>query len=137
MGDRATVVFAQNDRDGRYFSPGVYLHWNGAPERVKELLEKAAPVLRKGDVGYSAARFCGVCHVEIGGDVGSNLGLGLCGAPDTKRAYDDFEYWGFKGYGPGDNGVYIVDVDDLSVIQIDGWEKTIKKLDVDLSAVRE
>ena len=71
MGSSGVVVFV----DGENVSPGIYLHWHG--DRVQELLEKALPRLRRGDAGYSAARFCGVCHELIPG----NLSLGLITAP--------------------------------------------------------
>ena len=78
MGERALVVFA----NGEEVSPAVYLHWHG--EVVPQLLKLAAAVMagdpnsyqnppRIGDVSYSAARFVGVCHDNIDG----NLSLGL------------------------------------------------------------
>jgi len=79
MGERALVVFT----NGEEVSPAVYLHWHG--EVVPQLLKLAATVMagdpksgyqnapRIGDVSYSAARFVGVCHSVIDG----NLSLGL------------------------------------------------------------
>ena len=79
MGERALVVFT----NGEEVSPAVYLHWHG--EDVPQLLNLAAAVMagdpnsgyqnapRIGDVSYSAARFVGVCHSVIDG----NISLGL------------------------------------------------------------
>ena len=72
MGDRAVVVCYDN---AMQFSPGVYVHNHGY--QIDELLKKAAPRMRKGDPYYSAARFCGICHEHIPG----NLGLGLVPPP--------------------------------------------------------
>jgi hypothetical protein len=71
MGSSAVVVFVDREQ----VSPGIYLHWNG--HQVQDLLELALPRLRHDDVGYSAARFCGVCHEQLPG----NLSLGLVHAP--------------------------------------------------------
>ncbi|OGS32994.1 MAG: hypothetical protein A2218_10435 [Elusimicrobia bacterium RIFOXYA2_FULL_53_38] len=81
MGSRAAVVFVDGDKT----SPGIYLHWDG--HQVQGLLEEALPRLRRGDVGYSAARFCGVCHERISG----NLSLGLI-APPSRDDSDVFNH---------------------------------------------
>lgn len=54
---------------------------------------------RKGDASYAAARFTGICHNEIEG----NLSLGLIPAPDEHALVD------WAGYSHGDNGVFIVE----------------------------
>jgi hypothetical protein len=100
MGCRAVITFV--DRNG--YSPAVYLH--NAGWRVKQLLTAAAPHLRRGDAGYSAARFCGYCHTQMEG----NTGLGLIAAP--KAAGPDFNW---SAYSHGDNGVFIVNVDTGAV----------------------
>jgi hypothetical protein len=94
MGDRSITVFKIND----YYSPGIYLHWNGT--ETLEWIQASVGQLRRGDVGYSAARFCGFCHEQIKG----NLSLGLVQAPDPSAEDFDWDYW-----GPGDNGVFEVD----------------------------
>lgn len=96
MGDRAIVSFHGEEDD---YSPGVYVHWAGSD--IPALLKEAAPILRKGDPGYAAARFCGFLHTKLDG----GLGLGLFDAP-TKKDQDN----GFKDYSHGDNGVFIVDI---------------------------
>lgn len=96
MGDRAIVYFKSGSSDA---APGVYLHWDG--HKVKQLLEEAIPRMRSGDPGYSAARFCGVCHENIEGN--RSLGL-LCPPPD-------FEENTLKAGSHGDAGLFLVDVD--------------------------
>jgi hypothetical protein len=107
MGSRAVVVFVDGDKT----SPGIYLHWDG--HKVQELLEAALPRLRHGDAGYSAARFCGVCHERIPG----NLSLGLVDAPSR----DDS-----GGY---DHGVFYVDVRTWEVDACRGGSVIRFKLD--------
>lgn len=110
MGDRAIVVF----RDGDDFSPCVYLHWNGM--EVPKWLENAVPRMRNGEVGYSAARFCGVCHEKIDG----NCALGILPPPkDMQEATsDDFSH--------GDAGVFIVDVNTWEVRNYNGYGEDFK-----------
>lgn len=69
MGDRAIVIFT----DGAEVSPAIYLHWNGTevPAWLKEHKEMMAD--RTGDVAYAAARFVGIAHTKITG----NLSLGM------------------------------------------------------------
>lgn len=107
MGDRAIVVF----RDADSVSPGVYLHWDGY--RAYDLLRAAAPRMRKGDAGYSAARFAGVCHEHIAG----NLSLGLL--PPPRGTTPDL----LADYSHGDAGVFLVDVDtgDITCYGGYGW----------------
>ena len=102
MGDRAIVVFKGDDE----ISPAIYLHWHGT--NVGEWIAELAKLMgdRKGDVGYAAARFCGICHSHIDG----NLSVGLI--DDGKRFVDDP-----KGMSHGDNGVFIVDCRDFTFKQ--------------------
>ena len=104
MGDRAVVVFKTDDND---VSPAVYLHWNGSD--VADWLKELATLMgdRKDDVGYAAARFCGICHSHISGE----LGLGLL---DDGRSFVADP----KGTSHGDQGVFIVNCKDYSFEQI-------------------
>ncbi len=79
MGDRALVIFT----DGTEVSPTVYLHWAG--EAVPEILKTHAKFMesRKGDVGYAAGRFVGICHVR---NSESNTSLGLLPLPRSRRS---------------------------------------------------
>ncbi len=106
MGDRAIVTFT--DGDGHY-SPGIYLHWNGSD--VEEFLKAALWDMTQGDQEYSAARFCGYCHTQLPG----TLSLGLVDKPNPPA--DATRSWWTEKYGPGDNGVFIVNVCDWWVIQ--------------------
>ena len=115
MGDRAIVTFRHHvklsgGREFDKFSPCIYLHWAG--RRVRQLLEKALPVLRTGDESYAAARFCGVCHAE---EHESGLSIGLSHAPKDldEATSEDFSH--------GDAGVFIVDVDTWIVTCVNGY----------------
>ena len=112
MGDRALIVFTEQETiDGEKvtrFSPVTYLH--NAGYEVTTLLEKTREVMegRGADISYAPARFIGVCHEHIGG----NLSLGVWNLPD------DFEHWDTKrnankkiDYSHGDHGLIIVDVE--------------------------
>lgn len=96
MGDRSITVF----KNGDHYSPGVYLHLRGT--ETPGYIKTASSRFRAGDAGYSAARFCGYCHTKID----DNTGLGLLPPPPDGDKTD----WSFDGYGPGDAGVFVVDV---------------------------
>ncbi len=112
MGDRALVIFT----DGKEVSPTVYLHWSG--DRVPALLDELKVLMtgREGDVSYSAARFIGICHASIDG----NLSLGcwntddgiaeaaksVIGAPVSVHASL------LKSHSHGDAGCIVVNVND-------------------------
>lgn len=107
MGDRALVIF-KADRD---VSPTVYLHWHGSdvPELVGILKERMAG--RIGDACYACARFTGICHNNIDG----NLGLGLMNTPEHVQAAvlgEDRDV--LLNYSHGDAGVVVVDATDFS-----------------------
>ena len=97
MGNRAVVQFT----DGEEYSPVTYLHWDGdsVPERIKELIELMAD--RTDDVPYSAARFIGICHKHIPG----NLSLGTWNNIG-KLTTDDSH---------GDAGCFVVNVKDWAI----------------------
>lgn len=90
MGDRATIQIV----DGEEFSPVIYLHWAGS--RAVEILQAAAPIMRKGDISYAFARLADVCHLETGPDQG--LSFGIWNAEST----EDPEV--------GDNGHFLLDM---------------------------
>jgi hypothetical protein len=104
MGDRALVVFYDEDR----ISPTVYLHWDGS--RVPELLGELAEYMkdRYGDAEYAAARFTGLCHHHICG----NLSLGI--QANTLRREDLHEASILRGMSHGDAGVVIVNTEDFT-----------------------
>lgn len=126
MGDRALIIF--HDKDKKDFSPVIYLHWHGS--QVKELLEKALPRLRQGDINYAAARLIGVCHEQIEGA----LSLGISNAPRGEPS----EVWAkvtSYDYSAGDAGVFLVDVDTWKVQAYHGYGfgDGVKELQLDAS----
>lgn len=70
MGDRALVQFTDGVEG---FSPVIYLHWNGS--EVGEWLRELRDLMRGRnlDLAYTAARFVGICHAHIKGNV--SLGM--------------------------------------------------------------
>jgi hypothetical protein len=112
MGDRALVIFEDADE----VSPVVYLHWSGS--RVPALLEQLKERMRgrEGDVSYAAARFVGLCHEALPG----NLSLGVWNIPvDTlvavkSRGLDGRADKELAGYSHGDAGVVVVNANDFT-----------------------
>lgn len=104
MGNRACVIFFDRTR----VSPTVYLHWHGSavPVWIEQL--KARMEGRFGDASYAAARFVGICHDTIEG----NLSLGVFSntlSHADLRSTDQLEQ-----ESPGDAGIIIVDTSDFS-----------------------
>jgi hypothetical protein len=102
MGDRALVVFT----DGKDVSPTTYLHWSG--DAVPELLKEHHAVMqgRLGDVSYATARFIGICHTHIEG----NLSLGCWNtSAEHRAAIIDRNKAKLADYSHGDAGVIVVD----------------------------
>ena len=87
----------------------MYLHWNGSPNNVSTYIDKLAETMegRRGDLSYAFARLVGIAHEDIEG----NLSLGVY-SNDFK---DDDIYDNVSRISHGDNGVYVVDVDDYMV----------------------
>jgi hypothetical protein len=119
MGNRALVIFESKDE----VSPVVYLHWNGSqvPELLQQLKERMKG--REGDVSYTAARFIGICHESIAG----NLSLGVWNMPaDTLIAVKSrgSNAWADKElaeYSHGDAGVVIVNAEDFTFQAYGGY----------------
>lgn len=103
MGDRALIQFT----DGDDYSPITYLHWSGY--KVREYLEALKERMkgREGDLAYTAARFVGICHDDIEG----NLSLGLWNQ-DKPLTEDDSH---------GDAGCFVVNVETWDVQQLGGY----------------
>ena len=104
MGHRALVIFHDEHR----ISPSVYLHWHGGD--VPNLIAELAAYMtdRRGDADYAAARFTGLCHRLIDG----NLSLGIM-SNDLRRADLDNAAV-LEEMSHGDAGVVIVDTDDFT-----------------------
>jgi hypothetical protein len=104
MGDRACVIFF--DRDG--VSPTVYLHWHGhaVPGWLDDLTLLMAS--RPNDAAYAAARFVGLCHTRIAG----NLSLGVTSNDLTRRDIGDAER--LAELSPGNAGLAVVNTADFT-----------------------
>ena len=72
MGNRACIVFFDRTR----VSPTVYLHWHGdaVPSWLDQL--KVRMHGRFSDAAYAAARFVGICHANIDGNLSLGISLG-------------------------------------------------------------
>ena len=104
MGNRACVIFYDSNR----ISPTVYLHWHGGSvpawlEQLKHLMHG-----RFDDAAYAAARFTGICHQHIEG----NLSLGLSSNGLTFTQLNDEAC--MRGESPGDAGIVVVDTSDFT-----------------------
>ncbi len=110
MGNRACVIFTE----GEEFSPVVYLHWHGrdVPTFLKEL--KVLMADRKGDVPYAVARFTGICHAHIDG----NLSLGIWA---ESKEFSKFSKQDWRDYSHGDAGVVVVNVHDFTYEAYGGY----------------
>ncbi len=104
MGNRAIVIFYDTDR----ISPTVYLHWYGG--KVPTLLSELAEYMkgRYGDAEYAAARFTGLCHNLIDG----NLSLGIYATKLKRSQLDTAKV--LSNLSPGDAGVVIVNTEDFT-----------------------
>ena len=104
MGNRASVVFFDDDR----ISPTVYLHWHGdaVPDWLNQL--KGRMNGRYSDASYAAARFVGICHAHIPGNLSLGISsntLSLANLRDAKLMAEE---------SPGNAGAVVVDTNDFS-----------------------
>lgn len=104
MGNRALVIFHDRER----VSPTVYLHWRGGdvPQWLQEL--KLLMQGRYGDAEYAAARFIGICHAKIEG----NLSLGVFS--NSFNLLDVRRQATLEAESHGDAGVVAVDTADFT-----------------------
>jgi hypothetical protein len=104
MGDRALVIFHDKYR----ISPSLYLHWHG--DQVPALLAELAEYMqgRYGDALYAAARFTGLCHRRISG----NLSLGIMSNQLRHADLDGAAV--LEAMTPGNAGVVAVDTGDFT-----------------------
>lgn len=98
MGDRAVVVFWDEDTVRQKSVSAVYLHWGGqnVPEHLKKTRTLMANVL--GDSLYAAARFCGIVHEATPG----NMSLGLLSFDRARLCSHPEEY------SHGDSGLWMI-----------------------------
>jgi hypothetical protein len=104
MGNRTCIIFFDRNR----VSPTVYLHWHG--ESVPGWLSQLKDLMsgRFGDASYAAARFVGICHANING----NLSLGLS-SNDFSLA-DVLNEDRMEAASPGNAGMVVVDTRDFT-----------------------
>ena len=104
MGNRACIVFFDRNR----VSPTVYLHWHG--DAVTPWLEQLKDRMngRFSDAPYAAARFVGICHANIDG----NLSLGVS-SNDFSLA-DVLNNARMEAESPGNAGIVVVDTSDFT-----------------------
>lgn len=96
MGERVVVVC----KGAGDLGCEVYLHWDG--ERALDLLKKAIPEMRKGDVGYSTARLVSFLCAQR---PGKSTGVGVFAPPKDETEES------LCAASPGDAGVLVYDVD--------------------------
>ena len=68
MGNRATLEVISANYTGKSSHCYIYVHWDGSPETVTELVKGAAPNMRKSDHSYATARLLAhICSKVEGG----------------------------------------------------------------------
>jgi len=93
MGNRATLEVISDNYTGKESECYIYLHWNGSPNTVTQLVRGASSKMRKSDVSYATARLIAhICSKVEGG-----LSVGVRPAMEKYK-----EEW--------DNGHYIIDI---------------------------
>lgn len=104
MGNRAYVIFY----DSRRISPTVYLHWHG--ESVPAWLAQLKHLMngRFDDAEYAVARFVGICHQQIEG----NMSLGV--SSNTLTLAEIHDESRMQAESPGNAGIVVVDTRDFT-----------------------
>jgi len=112
MGNRATLEVISSNYTGNTTPCYIYLHWQGSPETVIELVKGAAPNMRKSDVSYSTARL--IAHICSKVDGGLSVGV----SPPTREWKNEF-----------DNGHYVIDVSNGHITHNNdtGYDEVIAK----------
>ncbi len=92
MGNRAVLTF---DRELKPTSVGVYVHWEGSPERVAKILATVRPHgrLPEDDPAYAMARLIEAACKVAGELEDAGVGVGVLRDLDCSN---------------GDNGVYVI-----------------------------
>jgi hypothetical protein len=104
MGNRASIIFY----DETHVSPTVYLHWHG--EAVPAWLEQLKQLMngRFEDASYAAARFVGICHQRIDG----NMSLGVWSNELTHADIHNEPL--MEDESPGNAGIVVVNTHDFT-----------------------
>ena len=117
MGCRCVIVDKDTTKENAGTKLGIYLHWYGDKETVKELLEDAKAKKPRGVIGdpcYGWARLCQIIADRITADTlaagyetakehAYNTGIGI----GTVNTLDCYNF---------DNGVYYID-DDFNIVR--------------------
>lgn len=113
MGNRCVITTKDVNKENRAEKLGIYLHWDGSPEQVEEILEecKDKKIRRPfDDYSYFWARFAQIAANYITGDSDNyetSIGIDVVDRLDCCN---------------GDNGVYYID-NDLNIVKhTDGSE---------------
>ena len=104
MGDRACILFF----DRTCVSPTIYLHWHGnaVPAWLDQLKDRMDG--RFSDAVYAAARFVGICHANIDGNLSLGISSNDLSVADV-RSKDRME-----DESPGNAGIVAVNTSDFS-----------------------
>ena len=97
MGNRAVIVSDTTTKENAKEKIGIYLHWYGGEESIKEFLDKAKEAgIRSvnGDTNYFWARFCQtVCNIISDGKIEeTGVGIGIVSTLDCNN-YDNGVYY--------------------------------------------
>ena len=116
MGDRALIILTDSKKTE--MSPIIYSHWGGSS--VPNYIEQAKQLMdtRLGDVSYGFARLIGIMHNNTSGNIslgGWNL------PPKLKKALKSGDNKAILEFSHGDEGIFLVNVDDYSFIQYKGY----------------
>jgi len=105
------------------YSPVIYLHNSGY--KIAELLKKTKTLMesRGLDLHYTVARFTGICHEDLPG----NLSLGCWNLPEGFRKWSNKQ---ISNFSHGDAGVVIVDVGTWECKQYGAFENDPKLKEV-------
>ena len=103
MGNRASILFFDQFR----VSPTVYLHWHGDAVPDWLILLKRLMDDRTNDAAYAAARFVGLCHCRIDGNLSLGIQSNVLTSADLKNPDRMIEL------SPGNAGLVVVDTRDF------------------------
>lgn len=96
MGNRAVICHESVTKENKDKKMGIYLHWNGSPEDVKQMLDNVKGKIRSysGDPTYCMARLCQSMANDIsnGEVIDSSIGIGLITQLNC-RNYDNGVYY--------------------------------------------
>jgi hypothetical protein len=104
MGDRACIIFY----DAHRVSPTVYLHWHGDAVPAWLDILKQTMAGRESDAYYAAARFIGICHQRIDGNLSLGVwsnGFSLADLHQESLMHEE---------SPGNAGLVVVNTRDFS-----------------------